>query len=159
MNEMRKIRLLLARPEVEITTDQIVQEIKELILILKKPSNVNLEQDGKSIMDAMKSLRKMLEGTNIQITTRQLLFEIRGITDILNRSDLQMPSSQDQLKIFGSISNLRKRITKVNNQSNDEHETRHAEKILEEVNGLIALLDTDNRDYRFDEMSKEMILV
>ena len=66
-----------------------------------------------------------------------------------------MPSRHDQLKIFGSISNLRKRIQKVNNQSNDKNETRHAKKILDAVNGLIAILDTANVDV-FDEKLKEL---
>ena len=150
---------MLLRPEVEITTHLVVQEIKELILILEKPNNMCLESDGKSIMDAMKSLRKMLEGTKIQITTTQLLFEIRGLTNILSRADLEMPSMQDQLKIFGSITNLRNKITKANSQSNHEKDSKHAEKILTEVNGLVALLDTDNANYVFDEVEKKFKLI
>jgi len=60
--ELRKIRSLLFRPEVEITTHLIVQEIKEMILVLEKSNNTSLTQEGKPIMDAMKSLRRMLEG-------------------------------------------------------------------------------------------------
>ena len=67
------------RTEVEITTHLIVQEIKEMILVLEKSSNTSLtQQEGKPIMDAMKSLRKMLEGEKIQINTTQLLFELVG---------------------------------------------------------------------------------
>ena len=42
-----------------------------------------------------------------------------------------------------------------NNQSNDKNETRHAKKILDAVNGLIAILDTANVDV-FDEKLKEL---
>ena len=156
--ELRKIRSLLFRPEVEITTHLIVQEIKEMILVLEKSNNTSLTQEGKPIMDAMKSLRRMLEGEKIQISTTQLLFEIRGITNILSRQDLDEPSSQDQLKIFGSIANLRKRISRVNSQSTDGNEGRRAERILSEVNGLISLLDTDNQTYEFDNISCELRL-
>ena len=156
--ELRKIRSLLFRPEVEITTHLIVQEIKEMILVLEKSNNTSLTQEGKPIMDAMKSLRRMLEGEKIQISTTQLLFEIRGITNILSRQDLEEPSSQDQLKIFGSIANLRKRISRVNSQCTDGNESRRAERILAEVNGLIGLLDTDNQTYEFDNISCELRL-
>ena len=67
------------RTEVEITTHLIVQEIKEMILVLEKSSNTSLtQQEGKPIMDAMKSLRKMLEGEKIPINTTQILFELVG---------------------------------------------------------------------------------
>ena len=67
-----------------------------------------------------------------------------------------MPSKNNQLKIFSSISNLRKRITKVDKNSKSDQETNHAQKILEEINSLISLLDTENDNYTFDEISKQL---
>ena len=66
-----------------------------------------------------------------------------------------MPSKKDQLKIFSSISNLRKRITKVDKNSKSEQETNHAQKIPGEINSLIDLLDTENENYTFDDISKQ----
>ena len=41
----------------------------------------------------------------------------------------------------------------MNSQCTDGNESRNAERILAEVNGLIGLLDTDNQTYVFDNIS------
>eukprot|EP00092_Neocalanus_flemingeri_P007133 GFUD01007706.1.p1 GENE.GFUD01007706.1~~GFUD01007706.1.p1 ORF type:complete len:660 (+),score=114.07 GFUD01007706.1:367-2346(+) len=134
-DEMRKIRRLLKRPEIEISSVRILDEVKELIQLLDM-NNATLEKHvgtGKRILDGIKSLRTLLKNPNIEVSTPQLLFEIQGITDVLNRSDLAPASKRDEKKISESMRNLRGKIEDINAKT---FEGNHSEDILEATNLL-----------------------
>ena len=91
-------------------------------------------------------MRTLLKNPHIEITTPHLLFEIKGITDILNRSDLEMSSTKEEKKILGSIKNLRKK-----RESNSEH-TESVE-MIKEINALMCKVDIDK--YKFEKENKD----
>jgi len=147
-----KIRCLLERPEVLISSVHILDEAKDLIQLLNNPSKENISFDTDSattdkIIDAIRSLRTLLKNPNIQITTPQLLFEIKGITDLLNRRDLELCTAKDERKVIGSMKNLRKKV------QNSEHNL--SDEILEEINALICLIDMNN--FKFDKFTNSIV--
>ena len=83
-DEIRKIRSLLERPEIEVSSVHILDEVKSLIQLLdnQDQNDVTFVETGRKIVNGIKSLRKLLKNPNIEVTTSHLLFEIKGFTDI-----------------------------------------------------------------------------
>merc|ERR1712126_208023 len=118
--------------------------------LLNYPNRENISFDNGTadkILDAIKSLRMLLKNPHIHITTSQLLFEIKGITDLLNRSDLDISTVKDEKKILGSMKNLRKKL--------DNEEDNMSEDILEEINGLLCKIDI--KSFRFDKNTNTFV--
>jgi len=148
----RKIRCLLERPDVAISSVHVLDEAKDLIQLLNNPDRENISVDinsgiAEKIIDAIKSLRMLLKNPNIEITTHQLLFEIKGITDLLNRRDLELCTAKDERKIIGSMKNLRKKL------ENSDHNL--SEEIMEEINALLCKMDMNN--FQFDKFSNTIV--
>ena len=73
-DEIRKIRSLLERPEIEVSSVHILDEVKSLIQLLDNQDQNNVTFDkhvetGRKIVNGIKSLRKLLKNPNIEVTT------------------------------------------------------------------------------------------
>ena len=136
-----------------VSTANILHKTSVLTRLLPNSEDLDFGT-GKKIIDGIRSLRMLLKNPNIEITTSQLLSEIKGITDVLNRSDLEMATSRDERTVLGSIKNLRNKLP---NFDTTQSEQNHSEEILEEINVLICKMDLGNVKYKFDENTKKFI--
>ena len=149
VEEMKKFVRIMQRPEIEISSAHILDLIKDLLQVLQKVDehNVNFEKDlgsGDKAVACMKELRLLLKKQEVHLQTSQLLFEIKGMTDILNRSDLEMASAKEQKKILGSMGNLRKKLKDFNDME-EEHD--YSEEVVEEINGLLSKVNIKSYEY------------
>ena len=157
--EIGKIRSILTRPEVEVSSVHILNEVKDLLQLLDNPeeNKVTFKKQvgtGKKIIDGIKSLRRLLKNPDIEVPSTQLLFEIKGFTDIFNTRNLEMASRKDEGKVVGSIKNLRQIIENFETRNPGQ---KYSENILEEINVLICKLDHENVTYQYDESTKKLV--